>query len=103
VGFISTGVGAGVLGSGLVLGLAANDAEDVYVAHPSLDTRKHALSLQRATNVTLVVGGVLTLAGVTLVVLDSRKKERPEHATSRSLGVRITASDGGYISMEGSF
>jgi len=68
VGFISAGAGVASLLGGVLLGLAANDAESAYNAGPTQQSLDHAKGLESKTNLMLIAGGVLTAAGVTLIV-----------------------------------
>lgn len=68
VGFVTAGAGlASVLG-GVLLGLSASDAETAYKAGPTRESFDHAKGLQTKTNIMLIAGGVLTAAGITLIV-----------------------------------
>ncbi len=68
VGFVTAGAGlASVLG-GVLLGLSAKDAETAYKAGPTREGFDHAQGLQTKTNIMLIAGGVLTAAGITLIV-----------------------------------
>ncbi|MFO0565397.1 MAG: hypothetical protein U0263_07030 [Polyangiaceae bacterium] len=80
VGFISIGAGVAGLAGGALLGLSAKDAEDTYKADPTRKTYDHAKGLETRTNVMLIAGGVLTVAGGSLVIWQSTKKERPAAA-----------------------
>lgn len=93
VGFVGIGAGVAALGGGLVLGLAAKDAEDTYKKRPTRETLDHAKGLESSTNVMLIVGGVLTAAGVTLVVWPSRAPRKPPG--DAALNLQITP--GGVI------
>jgi tetratricopeptide (TPR) repeat protein len=74
VGFIATGAGLATLAGGAVLGLAAKDAEDTYKAAPTQETLDHAKGLESNTNILFITGGVLTAAGIGLVVWQSMSK-----------------------------
>jgi len=82
VGFIGIGAGVAALGGGVLLGLSAKDAEDTYKKQPTRETFDHAKGLESSTNIMLITGGVLTAAGVTLVVWQSLKKEKSPAQTS---------------------
>jgi len=82
VGWVATGAGVAALGGAVVLGMSAEDAEDTYKAAPTRETFDHAKALETRTNVMLVVGGVLTAAGVGIVILQSTKPK--EHVALRA-------------------
>lgn len=97
IGFITAGAGLAALGGAAMLGMSAKDAEDTYKDSPTRATFDHAKSLETRTNVMFVVGGVLTAAGVGLVVWQSvGGEEQPTTA----LRVRAGA---GSLWAEGSF
>jgi hypothetical protein len=85
VGFITAGAGVAALGGAVVLGLTANDAEDTYKTSPTRATFDHAKSLETTTNIMFVVGGVLTAAGVGLVIWQSSSGGSEEQRASVSL------------------
>jgi len=68
VGFVTAGAGVASLLGGVLLGLSANDAETAYKAGPTQESLDHAKGLESKTNLMLIAGGVLTAAGVTLIV-----------------------------------
>ncbi|MGE0322455.1 MAG: hypothetical protein AB7S68_09130 [Polyangiaceae bacterium] len=68
VGFITAGAGVASLLGGVLLGLSAQDAETAYKAGPTRESFDHAKGLESKTNIMLIAGGVLTAAGVTLIV-----------------------------------
>ncbi len=86
VGFVGIGAGVAALGGGVLLGLSAKSAEDTYKKQPTRDTLDHAKGLETSTNIMLIAGGVLTAAGVTLVVWPSKKREK----SAAMLDVRVT-------------
>lgn len=86
LGFVGIGAGVAALGGGVLLGLSAKDAEDTYKKQPTRETFDHAKGLETSTNIMLIAGGVLTAAGITLVVWPA-KKEKPPAATA--LDVRV--------------
>jgi hypothetical protein len=89
VGFITTGIGVGGLVGGMMLGLSANDSASTYKTTPSQATYDHAEGLQTKTNIMLIAGGVLTAAGVGLVIWQSTKHH---DENSASLEVRALPS-----------
>ncbi len=97
VGFVVTGVGVGALGGAVLLGLSANSARDAYNGTPSQGTYDHAKSLESTTNVMFIAGGVLTAAGVGLVIWQSTKGHEQKQP-----GVALRAAPGGLWA-EGSF
>jgi tetratricopeptide (TPR) repeat protein len=88
--WIVAGLGAAVLGGGVVLGLRSNarhrEAVDERTAARSEDLNQSAKSLAVAANVCFVAGGVLTAGGVTWAILD-RSGERGERAMAPQLVV----------------
>ncbi len=69
VGLVTLGVGAALLGAGMVLGFEALDARDAYNAAPARATLDHAQGLQTWTNIALVAGAVVAAGGLALVIL----------------------------------
>ncbi|MEZ4224365.1 MAG: hypothetical protein R3B13_25675 [Polyangiaceae bacterium] len=90
VGFVTTGAGLATLAGGIVLGLSAKDAEDTYNAAPTRETFDHAKGLETNTNILLITGGVLTAAGVGLVIWQSTSSE--SKTPSSNVSVRIEPS-----------
>lgn len=68
VGFALVGAGVVGVGAGVILGLQALDAKSAYDDAPTRRTFDHASGLQTWTNVALVAGGALAVAGVALLV-----------------------------------
>jgi hypothetical protein len=97
IGFVSLGAGLGVLGGAALLAMSAKDAESTYNSSPSDDTYDHAKSLEKRTNIALIAGGVLTVAGAGLVIWQSSKSEK---TSERQVRVRVGA---GTIAAEGRF
>ena len=95
VGFIGIGAGVAALGGALVLGLSAKDAEDTYKKRPTRETLDHAKGLESSTNIMLVVGGVITAVGVTLVVWPAKKQHKPSADTALSLHLTPTGVSAG--------
>ena len=91
VGFVGIGAGVAALGGGVLLGLSARDAEDTYKKQPTQATLDHAKGLETSTNIMLIAGGVLTAAGVTLVVWPSKRKEQ------RAATLDLRASPGAVL------
>lgn len=80
VGIAATGVGGATLLAGVLLGVEANDAKNAYVASPAQATYNHASSLQTWTNVAFIAGGVITAAGVVLIVWPALGSSGPARA-----------------------
>jgi len=76
IGVGVAGVGLAALGGGIILGLQANSAKAAYVAGPTRESFDHASSVQTWTNVSLIAGGVLIAAGLTLVVIPDKDDGR---------------------------
>lgn len=87
LGFIGIGAGVAALGGGLLIGQSAKDAESTYKAAPTQETYDHAKGLESKTNLMLIAGGVLTAAGVALVVFSSDGSEESPPGASAELGV----------------
>ncbi len=98
VGFVATGAGVATLAGGALLGISAKDAEDTYKAAPTQETLDHAKGLETKTNILFITGGVLTAAGIGLVVWQSMSSG-PEKPPSE-VGLRVTPSG---VFAEGSF
>jgi hypothetical protein len=96
VGFVTTGAGLAALGGAVLFGMSAKDAEETYRKAPTRATFDHAKSLETRTNVLFVVGGVLTTAGVGLVVWQALSPGQERAALS------VRAAPGSLIA-EGSF
>lgn len=83
--YVVAGAGIASLGAGAFFGLQANSRRSDADAAPSqrkaAETFRDAESAASAANVFFVVGGVLTAAGVTWVVLDTTSKNREKAAT----------------------
>lgn len=92
VGVGVAGVGLAALGSGIVLGLNANDAKTAYDAGPTRESFDHASSLQTWTNVALISSAVLVAGGVALVLWPDKDEGR----------VRVAPAPGGAV-MTGKF
>lgn len=88
VGFVATGAGLATLAGGAVLGLAAKDAEDTYKAAPTQETLDHAKGLESNTNILFITGGVLTAAGIGLVVWQSMSKSSKPAAQDVALVIK---------------
>ena len=95
VGFLSLGAGVAALGGAALLGTSAKDAESTYKATPTRETFDHAKGLQTKTNIALIAGGVLTVAGASLVIWQSTKKQE-------SAGLRVRVAPRG-VWAEGRF
>lgn len=94
VGFMVTGLGVASVVGGLLLGASALDARDAYKTSRTQDAYDHVRSVQAWSNVTLAVGGVLTAAGLALILWPSERD--PKQATS----LRVTP---GGASLGGTF
>lgn len=92
IGYFTTGAGLAALGGGALLGLSAKDAEETYKAAPTRETLDHARGLESKTNIMFIAGGVLTAAGVGLLVWESTKKKESPPSESRQLSVRVAGS-----------
>lgn len=86
-GYAGAGVGLGLLVSGVFLGLSANEAKDVYDVSPSQANFDHANNLATTTNVVFIAGGVLTAAGVGVVVWRTLAKEGPREGPDLALRI----------------
>ncbi len=75
IGWVATGAGVAALGGGALLGISAKDAADTYNATPSRETFDHAKGLESKTNIMFIAGGVLTAAGVGILVWQATKGE----------------------------
>jgi hypothetical protein len=80
VGIAATGVGGATLLAGVLLGFEANDAKNAYVAAPAHATYDHASTLQTWTDVAFIAGGVITAAGVALILWPALGSSEPAHA-----------------------
>ena len=90
-GFISLGAGIAALGGTVLLGTSAKDAEKTYNATPSRETYDHAKGLESKTNIALIAGGVLTAAGVGIIIWQSGKK--PHHTEqTNAISLRLGPS-----------
>jgi hypothetical protein len=69
VGVGVLGVGLAAIATGAILGTSAEGAKDAYNAAPTQPGYDHAKSLETLTNVTFVVGALLTAGGVALLVI----------------------------------
>jgi hypothetical protein len=96
VGFVTMGAGLAALGGAVVLGLSAKDAEETYRSSPTRATFDHAKSLETRTNVMLVVGGVMTSAGVGLVVWQSLSSGKERAALGLRAGPATLAAEGSF-------
>lgn len=90
VGFATIGAGVAALGGGVLMGMTAKDAEDTYKSEPTRATLDHAKGLETRTNIMLIAGGVLTAAGVGIVVWQATKGgEKPPTSTNVEVGLRV--------------
>jgi hypothetical protein len=90
LGLGALGLGVATLGAGAVLGTQALDAKDAYDAAPTRATFDHAQGLQTWTTIAFVAGGVLTAAGVVLLVLPDKRAP-----ASASTALTLTPLPGG--------
>lgn len=95
VGIAATGVGGATLLAGVLLGFEANDAKNAYVAAPAHATYDHASALQTWTDVAFIAGGVITAAGVALILWPTLGSSEPAHA-------EVSVLPGGLL-VKGSF
>ncbi len=82
IGFITAGAGVATLAGATLFGLSANSAKDAYVAAPRRETFDHAQGLESTTNLLLVAGSVLTVAGVGLVIWQSGSSTKSQESVS---------------------
>jgi hypothetical protein len=95
VGIAAAGVGGATLLAGIVLGVEANDAKNAYDAAPAQATYNHASGLQTWTNVAFIAGGVITAAGVALILW-------PSHGASEPAKAEVSVLPGG-LAVKGAF
>jgi hypothetical protein len=94
-----TGVGGATLLAGVLLGVEANDAKNAYVAAPAHATYDHASALQTWTDVAFIAGGVITAAGVGLILWPVLTSHSSEPA---SPDVSVSVLPGGLL-VKGAF
>ncbi len=94
-GCVGLGAGVGALGGGLLLALAADDAEDAAGDGPSA-SHEHAETMETQSLAMLVVGGVLTATGAGILIWQAT---RPKAGTA-ALDVRVA---GDRLLLEGRF
>jgi tetratricopeptide (TPR) repeat protein len=95
VGIAAAGVGGATLLAGILLGVEANDAKNAYDAAPAQATYNHASGLQTWTNVAFIAGGVITAAGVALILW-------PSHGASEPAKAEVSVLPGGLL-VKGAF
>jgi hypothetical protein len=109
-GFVTAGVGVLALGGGVVTGLMAkskeSDATGACDANKVCPTAAEssfddAASLARTTNILLIGGGVLTAAGLGMVVFGRPSSEAPKAA--RVTLVPVLSSNAGGVFASGRF
>jgi hypothetical protein len=113
VGFVTAGVGALVLGGGAITGIMAKGKEsdakkkcnDEKVCDPSAEGMfDDASSLAKTTNILLISGGVVTAAGIGLVIAGYSSKPKEEQPTARRLTiVPVLGQNAGGIFASGTF
>jgi tetratricopeptide (TPR) repeat protein len=95
VGIAATGVGGATLLASILLGFEANDAKNAYDAAPAHATYDHASALQTWTNVGFIAGGVITAAGLALILW-------PSHGASEPAKAEVSVLPGG-LAVRGAF
>jgi hypothetical protein len=112
IGFITGGVGVAVLGAGVVTGLMANSKEKDAKSHcdankvcePSAEAMfDDASSLAKTTNILLIGGGVLTAAGVGLVIVGVSSKPKEQQTARHLTLVPVLTGTSGGIFASGTF
>jgi hypothetical protein len=114
VGFVTAGVGVLALGGGVVTGLMSNSKEDdargdcrevsgrTECPESARDDFDSASSLAGVTNVLLIGGGVLTAAGVGMILFGGPKTEAPPSAARLELTPVLSPGLSGFVAA-GSF
>ena len=95
VGIAATGVGGATLLASILLGFEANDAKNAYDAAPAHATYDHASALQTWTTVGFIAGGVITAAGLALILW-------PSHGASEPAKAEVSVLPGG-LAVRGAF
>ncbi len=97
-GYATAGAGLAALAGATVLGLSAKDAETTFNESPTSSTFNHASDLQTRTNIMFAVGGVLTAAGVGIVVWQtlSPSKEKKTVSAQLTMGPRGVFAQGRF-------
>ncbi|MCA9595941.1 MAG: hypothetical protein KC776_21655 [Myxococcales bacterium] len=98
IGWVATGAGVAALGGGALLGISAKDAEDTYKAAPTRETYDHAKGLESKTNIMFITGGVLTAAGVGVLIWQATKggEKAPGSEVSLELGPQAVWAKGRF-------
>jgi hypothetical protein len=114
VGFVTAGVGVLALGGGVVTGLMSNGKEDdarsrcrerngtTQCPESARDDFDSASSLAGVTNVLLIGGGVLTAAGVGMIIFGGPKAEAAPAAARLELTPVLSPGLSGFVAA-GSF
>jgi hypothetical protein len=112
IGYITGGVGVAVLGAGVVTGLMANSKEKSAkdkcdankVCDPSAEQLfDDAAGLAKTTNILLISGGVLTAAGVGMVILGVTSKPKEQQTGRRFTLVPVLSANAGGVFASGTF
>jgi hypothetical protein len=110
VGWVTAGLGIVAAGAGVYTGLLANKRFDDLdracpnrascTGVPDLEQRKSEVRrLETATNILLIGGGILAVAGISMVIFAPAREGGP---TAMTLQFTPTAS-GGHVALSGSF
>jgi len=111
IGFVSAGVGVAALAGGVVVGLMAkgkeNDAKsmcrDALCPASAESQFDSAQSLATVSNVLVIGGGVLTAAGIGMIVLGGHKNEARKSAAVSLRVLPALARDSAVLWASGSF
>jgi hypothetical protein len=102
IGFVAIGVGLASVATSAFLWVQARDARDQFNAAPTQQRFDYASSLQDWTNLELLAGGVLTIAGAVLVFWPSGKSEGQVSASASAPKVMLQPTLGG-AALRGTF